>query len=183
MGLFLRLCAGLCLLADTPPDAAPGDGSEPPETVCVLRLKGQDEPVHVFAHKEDFVGAKVVLVEVDEYPEGRDKRSIRTEDIVEIWEERPSATRRRHRRILEEHGLVEVKGRFVPEAEVEYARRARELMRLRDAAAQAQTPAQPAVDTGDGGEPGFLARRWPELGVAALALLLIAVIAKKMIFS
>lgn len=134
-------------------------------------------------------GQDWVRVEVDEPWAPRIWQGKRSSVTVE-GRERKAAAQERLKKGYEEHGYIEVNGRFALQSEVALAERARKMAGLRPpsaadpapSATAAPTVTEPNTPTPKEHTAPSLVKQWgPEAGVVIVALLLLAVVAKMLL--
>ena len=103
--------------------------------------------------------------------------------------ERKAARDKRIKKGYEQHGYVQVNGRFVSQVEVSLAERARKMAGLTPPSSDTVTPAPETMDAAapapepapETAPPGFLKRWAPHAGIVAVAALLLALIARTLL--
>ena len=185
MGMIAYLLIALAAMDMAQPEAAP----EPGRKSYILTLQN-GERRGVFWDERKELGNNIVRVELDTpWKPGFD--NIKKSDIADYGSERQSAREDRIRQGWLDAGYTQVNGKPVLITEVELAQRARQMAGVTDASSapppspETEETAQPVVSEAPPkmAERGLLAEWGPHIGVAAMALLLIGLVAKWLIFS
>ena len=186
MSMITWVCISLLAVLAAPQDDAP---AKERTTYIITTPEGK---LPVFWDEAKIPeGQDWVRVEVDEPWAPRIWQGKRSSVTIE-GRERKAAAMERLKKGYEEHGYVEVNGQFVPEAEVVLAERARKMAGLtpppsaaaQDLAATAAVPDAPKPTEAPGQQeaaPSLIKQWGPEAGIAIIALLLIAAIAKTLL--
>jgi len=178
-------CAFIALVTATLLSQAPAPAKE--RATYIITTPDGKFPVF-WEERQTQEGADGVRVEVDEPWNPRfwqGKKSQVSEEVPE----RKSSREQRIRKGYEEHGYVEVNGRFLSKAEVALAERARSMAGLPPPSSVAAPPPEPSVDlttappetVHDAPPPNFFKRWAPHAGLVFLAALFLVLVGRTLL--
>ncbi len=172
-----------------PQDTAP----PPPQPVYEIRVEGQKEPIYGFVSEEDWKKSLARVTLDMPWASEPDVRNVNP-DKASRQKERPRSRQRRLERQALAAGFERLGDKYYPIKEIQWAQRARDMAGIRD-----HTPVEGAVDVPDAVEsapavpttpsqspvptPGLIQRWWMHVGLVIVALVLVGLIAKTMLFS